>query len=149
MMSASARFRNNGFSLVEMLIAVAIVVILSSFVLAHFVAAKANARDADRVESIRQLKNAITLYEHSRSVFPICNPEIVINGTADCLSMALIADNVIGMAPTDPLGGSSGSCGAVDEFVYCYQSVGGKSYNLRYHLETNSIKASGWYSETQ
>lgn len=137
-----------GFSLVEMLIVISIVALISSFILARLTLARANARDSERVESVRQLKTALALYEHSRSIYPVCNPEIIINGTSDCLSTALVGENVMGVTPLDPLGGSSGACGGANSYVYCYVSGDGKSYTIRYHLETDSIKPSGWYSET-
>lgn len=137
-----------GFTVIEMLVVVAIFGILSSFILARVVSAKANARDAKRVESVRQLENALELYEKSASAYPVCNPEAVINGESDCVSSALISTNVMSRTPTDPIGGSSGSCGVSDSFVYCYLSADGRTYTIRYHLETDSIKPNGWYSET-
>ena len=137
-----------GFTLIEMLVVVAIFAILSSIVLASVVSAKANARDAKRVESVRQLENALDLYKNSSSRYPICNPEVVIDGSGDCLSAALISAGAMNITPVDPTGESLGTCGQGDSFVYCYQSADGVSYNIRYHLETNTIKSSGWYNET-
>lgn len=137
-----------GFTLIEMLVVVAIFGILVSVVLARVVIAKAYARDAKRVESVRQLENALELYEKSESNYPVCAPEAVINGEDDCLSLALISANSMGRTPTDPIGGFAGSCGDINSFVYCYVSADGATYTIRYHLETDSIKPNGWYSET-
>ena len=137
-----------GFTIIEMLIVVSIFAILASIILARVVSAKANARDAKRVESIRQLENALDLYRNSNNRYPICNPEVVVNGTSDCLSVALISAEAMSTTPVDPTGESSGTCGLADSFVYCYQSADGVSYTIRYHLETNTIKSNGWYNET-
>lgn len=137
-----------GFTLIEMLVVVAIFAILVSIVLARVVIAKAYARDAKRVESVRQLENALELYEKSASAYPVCAPEVIINGENDCLSLVLISANIMGRTPTDPIMEVSGSCGDINSFVYCYVSADGKTYTIRYHLETDSIKPNGWYSET-
>lgn len=136
-----------GFTLIEMLVVVAIFAILASLVLARVTSAKANARDAKRVESIRQLENALDLYKNSNNSYPVCNPEVVINGASDCLSAFLISAGAMSRTPVDPTGEGIGTCGQVDSFVYCYQSADGISYAIRYHLETSTIKPSGWYNE--
>lgn len=138
---------SSGFTLIEVLVVIAISAILASVVLARVVVAKAYARDANRVESVRQLKNALELYEKSANSYPVCAIEAVINGENDCLSLALIAANATGRTPTDPLGEANGSCGSPGSFVYCYESQDGKSYIISYHLETDSIKQNGWYNE--
>ncbi|MEN9921325.1 MAG: ral secretion pathway protein [Candidatus Parcubacteria bacterium] len=51
-----------GFTLIELLVVVAIISLLSSVVMAALNDARARARDARRIEDLRQINNAIQLY---------------------------------------------------------------------------------------
>ena len=52
-----------GFTLVELLVAVSIVAILSSFLYASFSDARAQSRDAQRQADLRLLQSAVELYK--------------------------------------------------------------------------------------
>ncbi|MDP3784952.1 MAG: type II secretion system protein [bacterium] len=137
-----------GFTLIELLVVIAVIAMIISFIFVSAQTAKAKNRDARREEDMKQIQNALTLHETNARRFPLCNTEVVIEGTTDCLSQVLVASGAILGVPTDPLGKSQGICGQVSSFVYCYQSTDGFSYTLRYALETNSIpgKSAGWQS---
>ena len=59
-----------GFTLVELLVVIAIVGILASVVLASLNSARAKARDAQRVTSIRQVQNALEMYYLDNGSYP-------------------------------------------------------------------------------
>lgn len=69
-----------GFTLVEMIVVVAIFTILTSIILAAMSGAKARARDARRKEDLNEIRKAVQLYESNNHEFP------GISGTPNCLS---------------------------------------------------------------
>ncbi len=97
---------------------------------------------------MKQFQNALALYATSAGLYPICASEVVVGSAGDtCLTPALLSSQATqGRVPTDPLGAASGTCGGAGSYVYCYQSVNGFTYTIRYALETNTIlgKNIGW-----
>jgi len=51
-----------GFTLIELLVVIAIIGILASIIIASLASAKVRARDAQRLDSIKEMRNALTLY---------------------------------------------------------------------------------------
>jgi len=136
---------NKGFTIIEMLIVLAIIAMLSSIAMSLFSESKAKARDSKREEDMKDVQNGINLYATNNQTYPICD-EAVIDGESDCLSSALIGSGFMKGVSTDPLGrGTGSSCGG-DKREYCYVSIDGLSYILKYSLETDGIssKGSGW-----
>ncbi|PIR69656.1 MAG: hypothetical protein COU47_02000 [Candidatus Niyogibacteria bacterium CG10_big_fil_rev_8_21_14_0_10_46_36] len=134
-----------GFTILELLVVLAIIGMLASFVFVQTGGFRSNSRDANREESIKQLQNGLDLYHVTHLRYPICS-EVVINGTTDCLSAALVGDGAFNAAPTDPLGPVTGTCGDPGDYVFCYESTDGVSYTIQYHLETDTVlgKSAGW-----
>ncbi|MDP2676446.1 MAG: prepilin-type N-terminal cleavage/methylation domain-containing protein [bacterium] len=141
----SFRFSQTGFTILELLVVIAIIGMLASFLFVQMTGFRANSRDATREENIRQIKNGLDLYHVTHFRYPAICSESAIDGTADCLSVELINDGVFSKTPVDPFG-SSGTCGDPDDYLFCYESVDGSTYTLRYNLETGSIpgKNQGW-----
>lgn len=141
-------YLTQGFTIIELLIVTAIAAIIVSLSLTFMSAAQRKGRDSAREDGIKQLQIAIGLYVNAKGFYPKCDPEIIINGTNDCLSTALLAEAAVkGAAPIDPLNTGS-SCGNSNTFRYCYLSVAGLTYTVKYQLETDSIlgKSAGWQS---
>lgn len=136
-----------GFTIIELLVVSALIALLVSIVFTTITGARARSRDSRREIDIKEIQNAVNLYAVNNTAFPVCAPEIVINGTTDCLSAQLLAVGAISKVPVDPLGKASGICGDPVGYVYCFVSDG-LTYTLRHHLETNSIqgKDAGWQS---
>ena len=145
MMTKNKNKNKNGFTIIELLVVLAIAVLILSIVFVSVRSAKAKGRDARREEDIKQLQNALNIYNVNSRVFPACALG-VITGESDCLSLALKSDNIVGSVSTDPLGGGTGVCLDAASHVYCYESANGLTYTLRYNLETDTIpgKSSGW-----
>ena len=139
------KFLNKGFTLVEVLVVVAIAAFILSIASVSFREAKARGRDARREGDIKQIQNTIDVYHVNRRQFPACSLA-VINGSSDCLTQAILGDGITNFLATDPLHGGSGTCSALGSYVYCYESDG-SSYTLYYNLETDTIigKSAGWH----
>ncbi len=139
----SKNFR--GFTILELLVVVSVSVMIVSFISVSIVGAKKKSRDAKREEDIKGIQNALSLYAASNRFFPVC-AQTVINGSSDCLSLALIADGSATSLTKDPLGGSNGTCNQSGDYVYCYTCSDGLTYTLEYALETDGVsgKSAGW-----
>lgn len=140
-----------GFTLIELLAVLAIIAILSAGSVAFFSVAAAKGRDSRRERDIKEIQNILALYANNRGKYPLCSPEVAINGATDCLSIAIIGEGSSASTPIDPRhGAGTGTCGGAEFFDYCYVSTDGKTYTLRYLLETDSIpgKSLGWNSAT-
>lgn len=141
-------FFSAGFTIIELLVVLAIIALMASLAIVFFSPTAAKSRDARREEDIKALHGALNLYINQNSLYPICSSEAVIGGNSDCLSSALLGAGAIPSMPTDPKFTGAGVCGGVDSFVYCYGSPNGVSYTIRYYLETDTVsgKIKGWQS---
>lgn len=139
----------HGFTIIELLVVLSIIAVLTAVSFSFFSSASTKSRDGRRERDIKETQNMLALYANNRGGYPVCNPEVVVNGISDCLSVALIGEGSGISAPTDPRHGvGTGSCGDSQFFEYCYFSTDGRSYTLRHLLETDSIigKIPGWQS---
>ena len=132
--------KSKGFTLVELLIVIAIIGLLASAVTFAISNVRARGRDAVRVADMDQLNKALDLYLNGNSNYPVAASAICIDGT-DVVTTALQAENLIAtpyvdpIYPTDPT-----NC-------YRYQTdATGTTWSVRYLLETNSVqgKAAGF-----
>lgn len=126
-----------GFTIVELLVVVAIIAILVSTAFALLTSARARSRDVLREEHIKTLQNALALYATNAGAYPATDVSGTYLTASDPVSAALVAAGAIPVVPPDPL--NTGS------HRYHYRSADGAAYTLTYHLETGSIpgKAAG------
>ena len=136
-----SRFRvlRRGFTLIELVVVIAIISLIASLAIVQFSSVKARARDVERERDMKTFQTALALYVASRRVFPIYSG--VITGT-DAMSAALLGDSAIPTIPRDPINS--------DVYLYSYASADGVAYTLSYTLETDRIpgKAAGAQSVT-
>ncbi len=90
-----------GFTLIEMLIVVAIIGILATFVLLGVGPTRVRARDARRISDLHQVQTALELYYGKNGVYP---------GTSDWQGLSNILTNPatnigVSQIPKDPNGG--------------------------------------------
>ncbi len=122
-----------GFTLIEMLIVVAIVAILSSVVLVGLGPTRRLGRDSRRISDLRQVQNGLELYFNKCGYYPgtaqassPCGSFSAIS-TWENLASSLVGSNLgISNVPDDPTAGSHYFYGA---------TAGGASYVLGARLE--------------
>jgi len=117
---------NKGFTLIELLLVLAIIGVLTTFLMANFIGAKARARDAERKSDLRQIQSAFELYRSDQGSYPpaalfICGGSLTNGGTTYMQKI-----------PCDPLNSGSN--------VYTYTPAGTPptSYTLSACLENTN-----------
>ena len=125
-----------GFTLIEILIVVAIIAILASSVLVGFGPAQRQGRDSRRISDLRQVQNALELYYAKCGYYP--GPAQAGSGACSGFSSintwaaleASIAGSNLGISatniPNDPTSGK--------DYLYG-TNAGGSSYTLGAYLE--------------
>jgi prepilin-type N-terminal cleavage/methylation domain-containing protein len=108
-----------GFTLIELMVVIAIIGILSSIMYANFSSAKSRSRDAKRVSDMTQIQLALAGYFDRCSTYPA---DLSIPGTA--CSGGPNLGNFISSIPVPPSGGN---------YNYVVDSAGG---NDDYFLQT-------------
>lgn len=127
--------KNKGFTLVELLVVVAVLGLLTGMVVVSIRHVKAKARDSQRVADITSLSTALSLYHNDFNAYPIYDGYI--EDQENTLAIVLITAETIVAVPTDPLN--------TGDYRHYYQSIDGSDYYLEYYLETDSVsgKSSG------
>ncbi|MBU1160139.1 prepilin-type N-terminal cleavage/methylation domain-containing protein [Patescibacteria group bacterium] len=126
------KLKNKGFTIIELMVVVAIIGILAALITISFSDAKAKSRDSRRMEDLKSLSNALNLFYANFHRFPISAGAIDLDGTAsDTVSNDLISNNAAAAPIKDPLSPATD---------YVYNSTNGLDYTITFCLETNSIK---------
>src|SRR3989338_1593038 len=129
-----------GFTLIELLVVVAIIGLLSSIVLTSLNGARVKARDAKRMEDLRQIRIAIELFYDDNNYYPSagcwdCNNYRYSNtGSWDSLAADLAP--YIKSLPEDPVNTSGCGPWQTNCFTYSYGNVGRTTYSPQYDLTT-------------
>lgn len=129
-----------GFTLVELLVVLAIIGVLIMGALAILSDAKARARDSRRVGDILVLHQALAMYLSNHDRYPVVMasaPGIPITGN-DLVSVDLKNNVILYADLVDPRSGQDIN-GETFNYYY-YTDAEGKTYTLTYCLETTSIK---------
>lgn len=140
---------SRGFTLVELLVVLAIIGLLSSIVLTSLNAARVKARDALRKSQTSEFKAALELYYFKNGKYPCGNASCSIavvpfNATFNFgvnPVNTLISDGDISSVPSDPIypdGTTLQNCNANGPSGYCYCSAGTDSYVLTVNTEDDT-----------
>lgn len=124
--------RTRGFTLVELLIVIAIIGLLTTVAMASFGIVQRKGRDARRMEDVQAIQQALASFVAANGgVFPISTTPVTITGT-DAFSAMLVTAEAMSVVPRDP---------GYPAYMYTYQSnAAGSTYTLSFCLETDSIK---------
>lgn len=138
---------SRGFTLVEILVVVAIIGLLSSIVLSSLESARVRARDATRKSQVDEFKKALQLYYlYNDGKYP-CSTNCPTGGgvmpftNSSSAGSALKNGGFISSIVSDPLYSdalSQSNCNSTSNFGYCYCSKGGDSYVLTVNTEDDT-----------
>ncbi len=138
------RCKNKGFTLLEILIVIAIMSLLFMAIVIRIGGAKAKSRDAQRVTDMNNIATALALYNNEHHQHPIYDGTngypngITITGS-DLFSNDLMTAGLINQVPIDPLNqDAAADCNPRGGHYYYYYSDG-STYILEYCLETRNI----------
>lgn len=130
--------QKEGFTLVEVLMVIAIIGLLTAAGVYAFTQVKARARDANRTADTDQLAKALDLYFNSEGAYPVSTTPVCIDGT-DIVSTALSGANLLSATVADPIYTDTTNC-------YRYVSdADGETYAIRFLMETDSILSKGFH----
>ena len=59
-----------GFTLIELLIVIAIIAVLTGLIGSNYLTSRGRARDSERKNTLRQIQNALELYNHDNGKYP-------------------------------------------------------------------------------
>ncbi|MEK7120637.1 MAG: prepilin-type N-terminal cleavage/methylation domain-containing protein [Patescibacteria group bacterium] len=125
----------SGFTLIELMVVIALIGILASVILASFSSVRERNRDSKRLSDVREIQKALSLYQIDNGRFPApTNPtEIVTITGEDEISLALEEGGHISAVPKDP---------QHDTLSYTYQAdENGYDFTITFCLETNTIRS--------
>ncbi len=118
-----------GFTLIEILVSVAIIGVLSALLMVNFIAIRQRGRDSQRKANLAQIQSALEIYRSDNGKYPSSplvncpTGSLTYFGNAPTCSVTYLRK-----VPTDPLGGS-----------YTYiQDTNGISYTLIACLENTN-----------
>ncbi len=120
-----------GFTILEMMIAVAIIGLLAAATFTFLDSAKVNGRDARRLSDVGEIRNGLNLYFTDKSVFPVYPSGITITGEDD-FSTLLIEGEYMFDVPADPMS-------PVYDYVYTSNSKG-TDFTITFCIEGDSVR---------
>jgi type II secretion system protein G len=91
-----------GFTLIELLVVIAIIGMLAAVILVSLSSVRPKARDARRRADVKQIVNALHIYEAEHGVFPGNPSQWYSSNTNDFLT-ELINEGIVARKPTDPI----------------------------------------------
>lgn len=120
-----------GFTMIELLVVVAIIGLLASLILIRFNSVQKKSRDTRRAVDVDTFAKALNLYNNDFSAYPTYDGYIT---GSDPMSVALKNSGALRAIPLDPINKQ------VDSVTYKYNySSDSESFQIQYCMETNSV----------
>jgi type II secretion system protein G len=107
----SSNFERRAFTLVELLVVIAVIGLLTTIAVVALGTARARGRDARRVADLKQVRSALEMYYLDNNAYPTCGQtcdtycDCTTTGWGGSFTAMEIASNYMGKIPTDPLAG--------------------------------------------
>jgi len=144
-------FNKKGFTLIELLVVIAVIGLLATIVLVSLNTARQKARDARRLQEIRQLQLALDMYYDQNGTYPVSgNCGATVPNSSWCNSIESLSGNYwlrngvsnlsqyLAKDPVDPQPAASANFSSISG-TYFYFSNGyggsGQWYMIVYRLE--------------
>ncbi len=137
--------KNLGFTLIELLVIISIISLLSSITLSSLQDARAKARDARRLEDLRQINYAIQLYIQDNGEAPSGRYKStdINGGTAWDGNFEDELRKYIKKLPLDPLNGEPFTASSKINFRIDRTPIGNESNSYKYYYH----RLDDWYGE--
>jgi type II secretion system protein G len=140
-----AYLKNNnkrGFTIIELIVVIAIIAVLAGIVISSVNIYTAKARDAKRMADLRQISKALELYKIDNGQYPSTAGICAGNW---CCSYSVANWNTFGAMMTnyvklsnDPTNNGYPPWDNIKYYTYCYRSDSGAKYDLVANLEDTS-----------
>jgi len=152
-----------GFTLIELLVVIFIVSLLSVIVLNSLNVVRSKARDALRMQSLTQIRNALEMYYAENGNYPLINPpggagsgfgvlSLTGSGSEDWAQLVTALRPYISSVAVDPINKDVyvGSCFLMGSHFYTYWNYDGtnKHYSLYASLENPRSSKDSFSSTT-
>ena len=115
--------KKNGFSLIELLVAIAVIATIIGLALPNFLGARSRARDTRRKGEMNQLKTALQLYYNDYKIFPADSGGPFYDVIKGCGADGSVACPITGCSVDFSAGGSI-DCDTASMSVYMTQLPG-------------------------
>ncbi len=120
-----------GFTIIELLIVVAIISLIATLTLVRFQTVQKRGRDTRRQADVTAIAQALNLYNNDFSGYPVFTGFIT---SSDAMSVAIKNARAMSAVPIDPING------VFDSVDYRYQYTSdGVVFEIQYCLETNDL----------
>lgn len=114
--------KSSGFSLVELIVIIAIIGILAAIVIASLSTARAKGRDAKRLNDLAQLQLALKLYSEANGEYPDC-PSFFIFDTKEKGGSACDDETALQTLMQDFIGSDLADPKSSGQYRYIYDSA--------------------------
>ncbi len=141
---------SRSFTLIELLIVIAIIGILAAIIMVTVTAAMARARDADRSSGITEMQKALEEYYIQNGSYPAGKCAASGGSSLGCLQV-LVTDGLLSALPVDPQASyCNPATGYCTEYDYQSPATGwdGGSSHCGSALATNGAYFFAWSAET-